>query len=423
MGLPVLSWFPLDLVFGFWFLVGLEALPGLVANNGSLRSIVVSSLFGFWFLVGLEALPGLVANNGSHRSIIPSTFWAWHKHWMGIDPTQVFPFSSLTVAWYCCSWRRRRPWGRCRMIALLSWKCHGGWRMRTGWKTRWRAWNHNRNEAFRIARYPNPVFNETWFLTVDPFIRISVFIAKLSKRQDCWRLLEDFHSQEYIQFFDVHCGLFMRLHFSIGGYDYPTTTRLRQGIHVNRIQVLFADHVHRRAGVDNKFSFLRFKIWWRQAPIFRRWEECCFVFSLNFETLLASFHAASRAHCSCHSVSSWDRSSNFGAFGLRWWGSPGHIIPSNGFWSRMYAWRATTFVNFTRRIGFRMSVLFRKIDEDFGGSISWNTQPNCRVLDELHTTGLSVLSRDSCFFTMATALLSPFFLDLLLGCSSTWRCA
>ena len=30
-----------------------------------------------------------------------------------------------------------------------------------------------------------------------------------------------------------------------------------------------------------------------------------------------------RAPCSCHSVPSWDRSSNFGALGLRWWGSPG----------------------------------------------------------------------------------------------------
>ena len=37
---------------------------------------------------------------------------------------------------------------------------------------------------------------------------------------------------------------------------------------------------------------------------------------------------------------------------------------------------------FTHRIGFHMSELFRKIDEDFGGSISWDTQPNCRVFDE-----------------------------------------
>ena len=128
--------------------------------------------------------------------------------------------------------------------------------------------------------------------------------------------------------------------------------------------------------------------------------------SFIFWIFLASLRAASRAHRSCHSVSSWDRSSSFGALGLRWWGSPGQVFPSDGFWSRMSAWRATAFVNFTHRIGFRLFELFPKIDEDFGGSISWNTQPNCRVI-----------------FNIATALLSTFFLDLLLGCSSTWRCA
>ena len=64
-----------------------------------------------------------------------------------------------------------------------------------------------------------------WFLTIDPFFRISVFIAKLPKRQYCWRVFEDLHSQEYIQFFDIHRCLFMRLHFSIGGYDSRRTTR------------------------------------------------------------------------------------------------------------------------------------------------------------------------------------------------------
>ena len=127
----------------------------------------------------------------------------------------------------------------------------------------------------RIARYPNPVFNEMWFLTIDPFVGIPVFIAKLSKRQYCRRVIEDFHSQEYIQLFDIHNCLFMCLHFSIGGNDYRRTTRFRQSIHFSITQVLFADHVHWRSGVDNKFSFLRFQRWCRQAPIFRSWEECC----------------------------------------------------------------------------------------------------------------------------------------------------
>ena len=176
----------------------------------------------------------------------------------------------------------------------------------------------------------------------------------------------------------------------------------------------------------------------------------CFL-SFNFNTLLASFHAASRAPCSCHSVSSWDRSSNFGALGLRWWGSPGQINLSDGFWSRISVWRAIAFVNFTRCIGFCMSELFRKIDVNFGGFMSSKTQHHCRVCDDLHptgpwfdswrvsrfttscsdlswlssrlTTGCYVLSCRSYFFNMATALLSLFVLDLFVGCSSTWRCA
>ena len=50
---------------------------------------------------------------------------------------------------------------------------------------------------------PNPVFDEMWLLTIDPFIGIFVFIAKLSKRQYCWRVFENLHSKEHIQFFDI----------------------------------------------------------------------------------------------------------------------------------------------------------------------------------------------------------------------------
>ena len=108
-----------------------------------------------------------------------------------------------------------------------------------------------------------------------------------------------------------------------------------------------------------------------QFSEFEKNAALCFFF--NFRMLLSSSHAASRAHRSWLSVSSWDRSSNFGALGLRWWRSPGQIIPSDGFWSRMSAWRTTSFVNWTHQVGFRMFELFRKVDEDFGGSISWIT--------------------------------------------------
>ena len=178
-----------------------------------LVSLLHAAIRVFW---SRSRLP-LNALIGSKQRVSPFChlfdFWASHRHWMGINSTQIFPFSSLTVAWCCCSRWGRRAWRRCRTIILLSWRCHWGWRMRTGGRTRSQAWNHDRNEVLRIALYSNPVFNEMWFLTVDPLIRTSVFIAKLSNRQYCWRVFEDCHSQEYIQFFDIRRGLFMRLHF------------------------------------------------------------------------------------------------------------------------------------------------------------------------------------------------------------------
>ena len=200
----------------------------------------------------------------------------------------------------------------------------------------------------------------------------------------------------------------MRLHFFIGCHDRRWTSRRRHDFQFSGIHILFADHERRRSRVDNKFSFLHYKLWWRkQPPIFQRWKECCFMFLLNF---LGYFWPTSKllhGHIALAFLSLLETNPQiFETLGLRWWGSRGQIIPSDGFWSRMSAWRITAFVNWTHRIGFRMPELFRKIDEDFGGSTSWNTQPNCRVI-----------------FSIATAILSPFVLDFLQGCSSTWPCA
>ena len=143
-----------------------------------------------------------------------------------------------------------------------------------------------------------------WFLTIDPFIRISVFIAKLSKRQYCWRVFEDFHSQEYTQFFDIHCCLFMRLHFSIGGYDDRRTTRFRQSIHFSITQVLLLIICidAPESTTNSRSSGLRVDA---GRHLFSEGEKnVALFFSFNFNILLASFHAASRAPCSCHSVSS-----------------------------------------------------------------------------------------------------------------------
>ena len=155
---------------------------------------------------------------GSKQRVSPFchlfNFWAWHRHWMGINPTQIFPFSSLTVAWCCCSRWGRRAWRRCRTIILLSWRCHWGWRMRTGGRNSFTSLEPRSERSSPYCTVFESCFlMRCGFSTVDPLIRTSVFIAKLSNRQYCWRVFEDFHSQEYIQFFDIRRGLFMRLHF------------------------------------------------------------------------------------------------------------------------------------------------------------------------------------------------------------------
>ena len=168
-------------------------------------------------------------------------------------------------------------------------------------------------------------------------------------------------------------------------------------------QVLFADHVHWRFEVYDKFFFLRFKNWCRQALFSEDEKNVAFSYSFNFNIFLASFHAASRTPCSCHFVSSWDLSSNFGALGLLCWGSPGQIFASERFPSRLKTWRATTFVNFTRRIGFRVSELlkrwkFRRIQYDQFSCVFWKNVFN----GFLRSIILFILQQ--CYCTLVTFL-------------------
>ena len=141
-------------------------------------------------------------------------------------------------------------------------------------------------------------------MTIDPFIGISVFIAKLSERQYCWRVFEDLHCQEYIQFFDIHRCLFIRLHFSIGGYDYCRTARFRQGIHFSITQVLFLLIICIDAPESTTYSRssgLRFDA---GRHLFSEGEKnVALSCSFNFNTLLASFHAASRGHLALATLS------------------------------------------------------------------------------------------------------------------------
>ena len=198
-----------------------------------------------------------------------------------------------------------------------------------------------------LQKYPKPVLNEIWFLTVDLFVGIRVFIAKLSEREYGWRVFEDLHSQEYIQFFDIHNCLFMRLHFSIGGYDYRRTARFRQSIPFSSFcwscaltlrsrQQILVPQVYELMQASTYFPKVRRMLFFHAPWIF--------IHFWPASTML-------RGHLALATLSSWERSSNFGALALGSWGSPGQIYPSEGFWSRISVWREIAFVNFTRWIG------------------------------------------------------------------------
>ena len=141
---------------------------GISEHNGSHRSVSwFSFLLGFGILVRLVKKLLLWDSRRTRVSpFLPFNTCAWHKHWMGIYPTQVFPCSSLTVAWPSHGWWGRRAWGRYRMINLLSWRCHGCWREKTGGWTRWQARNHDRNEVLCSTVFENhfqwDVFFDRW---------------------------------------------------------------------------------------------------------------------------------------------------------------------------------------------------------------------------------------------------------------------
>ena len=116
---------------------------GISEYNGLPRSIVVSFLFGFLGFIGLGfiRLPWSIINR------------SWHLHWRGVTVNPIFSFSNLNFTY--CRWRRR-GWRGWWGMTLLSRRC-----LWSRWRSRgrtWQAWNHNRNEVLRIARYPNPVF-------------------------------------------------------------------------------------------------------------------------------------------------------------------------------------------------------------------------------------------------------------------------
>ena len=169
-------------------------------------------------------------------------FWCFRSE-------RVCPCLSIhTFTWLDC-------WMVIWMINFLTWKSRGCWGRRA-----WRSWvqtkNHDGYEIFSIALYSNIISNEMWFWPL--ILSYEYPCSSQSFPSDRRRILEEFHRQKYMQLSDVHGSLFIRLHFTlavitvIGLLDVVTVSNSGE------LKSFFADHVHRRSGVYNKFSFLKF---------------------------------------------------------------------------------------------------------------------------------------------------------------------
>ena len=141
-----------------------------------------------------------------------------------------------------------------------------------------------------------------WFLTIDPFIRISVSIAKLSERQYCWRVFETFivknisNSLTYTVDSSCVCISQLAVVTVVGLRDFVKVSISAEFKSFLLIMCIDAPE----STTNSRSSGLRFDA---GKHLFSEGEKnAAFFFSLNFRTLLASLHAASRAPRSCHSV-------------------------------------------------------------------------------------------------------------------------
>ena len=241
----------------------------------------------------------------------------------------------------------------------------------------------------------------------------------------------------------------MRLHFTTGCYDYRRLHDfVKVSISASLKSFLLIMCIDAPESTTNSLSSgLRFDGAGRH--LFSEGKEnTASFFSINFRMLSASLHTASRAHRSCHSVSSWDRSSYF--WSVEVYADEdrlGKSFRAKDFGLECLHDVRWLFVNWTHRIGFRMFGLLpqnrwrvRRLHILKHATqlpcARWST--SCRSSFQLVITFLTrspwsiVTTIDNRFpYTfMPITLLQhshctfvTILWNLLLGCSSTWRCA
>ena len=237
--------------------------------------------------------------------------------------------------------RRRRAWTRRGTVPLLSWRCHWCW-MRTGWRTCW----HDRNEVHRVAVYPNSIFNEIvifdrWSIHQNirshrKAFRATILLARF--RGLSWSIIYPILWRPLWPL-DASALLHWRLWLS---WDYTTSSK-----YPFQHSSLLADHFHRRSRVQKQILVPQVQELTQASTYFPKVRRMllCF-FSFHCKTHLGSFHAASRAPCSCHFCLLQRPILKFWSVGATLMRFTWQINPSEGFWSRILVWTCNSFREF-----------------------------------------------------------------------------
>ena len=242
-----------------------------------------------------------------------------------------------------------------------------------------------------------PLLMRCGFLTTGPTETVPKFFAEFSRRKNCWCIFKKHCCHKEIQFFDVYRRFFFCWHLAGRIFRHPYGFQFDfwpcACLLKNLPQTLFP----------------RVSLWMRppqSTPQQAKRMQLCLPF-LSLQIYLANSHASPRAHRSCLAVSPGDLSSNFKAWGLRWWRILTCSLPSDGpLFSRMFAWRSAAFVRRTRReLVPRLSCPSVK-----SMKMSAALCPQTRNRTVVH---LSLSSLHCCHHPCSA---------FLLGCSSTFLC-
>ena len=188
----------------------------------------------------------------------------------------------------------------------------------------------------------------------------------------------------------------MRLHFTVGCCDWRRTPGNPASLQLRRIEVLSACFVHRRHGVHHKLSLLRFNFgWWREAPLFRRREECSFVFLLWLQDFLCQPPRYFVTPVFMPLRLFLRPILMFRSVGARWWQSPWQFFSSDRFQSRTFLALLLTAVEI-----WHIGLVSSRLSSSVNSRMIW-AAPRPEIQHKFFVS-----------LNGATALLSPLLLNL-----------